>query len=139
MKKTIVYFLCFLSILIIAILLYPNKTESQAVVEVEVIKVVNSTNIKVYAFEKVLDKWGEKQWAYFSDLVYRESKWSSSAQNPNSTAYGLGQFLNSTWATVGCQKTPNPYEQIDCMIKYIEARYTTPQKAMVFWNKNKWY
>ncbi len=108
----------------------------QTTVELEIVR---PSNIKVYAFEKVLDRWDEKQWSYFSNLIERESHWNNEAQNPNSTAYGLGQFLNSTWQTVGCEKTSDKYKQIDCALDYIEARYDTPQKAIQFHNKNNWY
>lgn len=98
-----------------------------------------SPNIKVYAFEQVLDRWGDKEWVYFSDLISRESGWKSEAENPNSTAYGLGQFLNSTWETVNCEKTSDKYEQIDCTIDYVELRYKTPKKAIVHHNLKNWY
>ena len=102
-------------------------------------EIYKSPNIKVYAFEKVLDKWGDKQWVHFSELVYKESGWKDTADNPKSSAYGLGQFLDSTWKTVGCKKTPDKYVQIDCMLNYIELRYDTPYKAMVHHKKNNWY
>ena len=98
-----------------------------------------SPNIKVYAFEQVLNRWGEKQWSYFSDLVQRESHWKNTAKNPKSTAYGIGQFLDSTWKIVGCEKTEDKYIQIDCMIDYVEYRYDTPQKAIQFHNKRNFY
>lgn len=101
--------------------------------------ITRSPNIKVYAFEKVLDRWGDKQWSYFSELIERESHWNSEAQNPNSTAFGLAQFLNSTWKSVGCEKTSDPYKQIDCALDYVDARYETPQKAIKFWDENHWY
>lgn len=101
--------------------------------------IINPTHIKVYAFQKVLDRWGSEQWDAFDKLVDRESKWESNAQNPNSTAYGLGQLLNSTWDTVGCKKTDIPEEQINCTIKYIEQRYKTPKQALQFHYSNNWY
>ena len=79
------------------------------------------------------------QWEYFDDLIWRESRWDSKAQNPHSTAYGLGQFLNSTWATVGCVKTTDPYTQLDCTKKYIEKRYSTPHKALHHQIAYDWY
>jgi membrane-bound lytic murein transglycosylase MltF len=96
-------------------------------------------HIKTYAFDAVLNKWGDKQWSYFSDLIYRESNWESNRKNPNSSAFGLGQFLKSTWETVDCEKTEDPYKQIDCAIKYVELRYGTPKKAIEWHNKNNWY
>lgn len=96
-------------------------------------------NIKVYAFEKVLEEWGSKEWVYFDKLIEKESNWLPYAKNPQSSAYGLGQLLDSTWGTVGCIKTNNPQEQIDCTIKYVKARYKTPQRAIQFHNLNNWY
>lgn len=120
-----------LAIAFLAVFLVPREVHPQ---EVEVKK-----DIKLYSIEKVLERWGGGQWTYFNELIYRESKWNSEAKNPKSTAYGLGQFLNSTWKTVGCEKTSDPYKQIDCTLDYVEARYKTPQGAIKFWNKNHWY
>ena len=53
-------------------------------------------------------------------LVRLESGYSPTAQNPISSAYGLGQFLDSTWGTVGCRKTSNPTRQMVCMIRYVK-------------------
>lgn len=102
-------------------------------------EIETSQHIKVYAFEKVLNRFGDEQWSYFNDLIKRESKWNSEAKNSRSTAYGLGQFLDSTWATVGCKKTSNQYKQIDCTIEYVSKVYGTPKKAIEFHNKNNYY
>jgi hypothetical protein len=96
-------------------------------------------DIRVYAFEKVLQTWGSEQWFFFEDLIERESQWKNTAQNPNSTAYGIGQFLRSTWEIVGCEKTDNAEIQVDCTIRYVSKRYSTPEKAIDFHNKNNFY
>jgi hypothetical protein len=96
-------------------------------------------NIKVYAFEKVLDRWGSEQWDFLDKLVNKESRWNHKAQNPKSSAFGIGQFINSTWGTVNCEKTSDPYIQVSCMLDYIELRYKTPQKALEFHLKKNWY
>lgn len=96
-------------------------------------------DIKTYAKERIISKWGEAQWAHFEDLIERESSWNSEAKNPKSTAYGLGQFLNSTWDDVGCVKTKDPYIQINCTISYVEQRYETPHGAIKFHNKKNYY
>lgn len=120
-------------VLTTSLLGFPTKDEA-----IE-LKIDLSPNIKVYAFERVLNRWGDEQWFYFNDLIKRESHWDNTEQNPKSTAYGLGQFLNSTWEIVGCKKTSNSYKQIDCTIKYIELVYGTPKKAIEFHNKNNFY
>jgi hypothetical protein len=64
-----------------------------------------------------------------NQLIGHESGWDPTAQNNHSTAYGIGQFLDSTWAKVGAQKTSNPYKQILDTFKYISNRYTDPKTA----------
>ena len=101
--------------------------------------VSHETDIRLYAAEKVIDKWGGGQYHYFAEIVDRESDWLPTAQNPRSSAFGYAQFLNSTWKSVGCVKTTDGYKQIDCAIDYIELRYGTPQKAVKFHNRHNWY
>lgn len=95
--------------------------------------------VKEYAYQRVVEEWGEEEWEYFDDLVTRESNWNTTAQNKRSTAFGTMQFLSNTWATVGCEKTDNGYVQIDCGIKYISARYGTPKKSIIHHNLRNWY
>ena len=94
---------------------------------------------KEYAQKIVTEHWDSSQWKHFDDLIKEESEWDSNAQNPNSSAYGLGQFLSSTWETVGCKKTPDPYIQLDCTVKYIAKEYETPAEALRFQLANDWY
>ena len=105
----------------------------------EPVEIAKSSNIKVYAFEKVLNRWGDGQWVSFNELINRESHWNNLEQNPNSTAFGIGQFLDSTWALVSCKKTTNAYKQVDCTIDYIEKFYGNPDKAVSFHRKNNYY
>lgn len=77
------------------------------------------------------------------ELVGRESSWNPKADNPTSTAYGYGQFLDSTRANYK-KKFPNlnynnPVDQLVLMMHYVKDRYGTPEKALAFWDKNKWY
>lgn len=83
-----------------------------------------------------------KDWELVDWLVSRESSWNPSAQNPRSTAFGLKQFLDGTWAGVGCTKAEaigNPVYQLNCGQKYVMARYGSWQAANAFWRANKWY
>lgn len=68
-----------------------------------------------------------------------ESGWNNNAQNPTSTAYGIGQFLDSTWAGVGGSKTSDPRLQVQYMAQYIKNRYGSPSRALAFWNAHHWY
>jgi transglycosylase-like protein with SLT domain len=72
-------------------------------------------------------------------LWQRESGWNPRAQNATSTAYGIPQFLNATWATTGIAKTSDPYRQVDAGLIYIENRYGSPCTAWAFWKRNGWY
>lgn len=73
------------------------------------------------------------------ELTRRESNFCHLAQNPTSTAYGLGQFLNATWTAYGYTKTSNPDVQIQAKYDYIVKRYGTIHNALDFHNKNNWY
>lgn len=83
--------------------------------------------------------WTGPEWDALYAIVNKESSWIPTAQNPTSTAYGLFQFLNSTWATVGATKTSDPHKQIDAGLDYIAQRYKTPSAAWTFHLKNNYY
>lgn len=94
---------------------------------------------QAYAQSKLADYgWDAKEMPYLIDLWNRESGWNPTAKNPHSTAYGIAQFLDSTWGNYGT-KTANPNSQIDAGLKYIAARYGAPSAAIAFWNKNHYY
>lgn len=106
-----------------------------------------------------------QSWANSKDLerlLQKESSFSFTADNPTSTAYGIFQFLDSTWASVGVPKSrcvPGaryngkssitvegvgtvPYWQYwQCVagLRYIKRRYGSPLKAITFHNHNGWY
>ncbi len=78
-------------------------------------------------------------WPALDALVMSESGWNNFAQNPTSTAYGIGQFLNSTWAGVGYSKTSDPRTQILAMLDYIAQRYSNPSRAWAFKQAHNYY
>lgn len=69
----------------------------------------------------------------------RESGWNPDAQNPTSTAYGIAQFLDSTWAGTGIAKTSDGYRQIDAGLIYINNRYGSPCGAWGHSQSTGWY
>jgi hypothetical protein len=82
-------------------------------------------------------------WApLLSEIVKRESSYNPYAKNPNSSAYGYGQFLTSTRNNYE-KKTGldynDPVNQLIMMYQYVKDRYGTPQNALAFWTKNHWY
>jgi phage-related protein len=83
--------------------------------------------------------WTGAQWTALHNLVMSESGWDNTAQNPTSTAYGIGQFLNSTWATVGARKTSDARAQIVAMLRYIAQRFGNPARAWAFKQRNNFY
>lgn len=82
--------------------------------------------------------WTGSQWQALDQLIMKESGYNPTAQNPTSTAYGIGQFLDSTWKPYGA-KTSDPKAQLDYMYRYLTGRYGDPSKALQFHLKNNWY
>lgn len=86
--------------------------------------------------------WGSgPQWNALFNLIQGESGFRNTAQNPNSTAYGIFQFLNSTWRTVGGRKTSDPALQTTYGLRYIANAYGTPAAAYSAWLRRSphWY
>lgn len=80
----------------------------------------------------------EEHWEAALYIIDRESDCNPTAQNPGSTAFGIGQFLNSTWAGVGCVKTADPVEQLRCMDKYVQ-RHGGWYGSYLFKKAKGWY
>lgn len=72
-------------------------------------------------------------------LTWKESTWNPRAQNSKSTSATLNGFLNSTWKSVGIKKTNCPYCQVEAMLRYIKARYKTPERAYRFHSRRNYY
>lgn len=94
---------------------------------------VDPASIQAYAKQKSDSMFGPGHFDSLYKLINNESGWNPNAQNPGSSAYGLGQFLDSTWQGVGAQKTSDPQAQVDATLKYIANRYGTPTNALNFW------
>jgi hypothetical protein len=84
--------------------------------------------------------WGSgAQWSDLVAVIMRESGFNNVAQNPTSTAYGMFQFLNSTWGAYGVSKTSDPHLQAVAGLKYIASRYGSPAGALAHENAYGWY
>jgi len=81
----------------------------------------------------------ESQFSCLENLWGRESGWNPDAQNPTSTAYGIPQFLNSTWAGTGIAKTSNGFRQIDAGLIYLDSRYGSPCGGWAHSQATGWY
>lgn len=84
--------------------------------------------------------WGSgAEWDALVNLINSESGFRNTAQNPRSTAFGIFQFLDSTWSGYGVSKTSDPTLQTQAGLKYIKARYGDPIKAWQFKQAHNWY
>jgi hypothetical protein len=79
-----------------------------------------------------------QEWADLVSLWNQESGWDNTAQNPGSGAYGIAQFLDSTWAGFG-PKTSNPALQIKYGLEYIKQRYGSASAAWAHETADNWY
>ncbi|TFV53998.1 lytic transglycosylase domain-containing protein [Geodermatophilus sp. DF01-2] len=93
-------------------------------------------SFKEYAMGKV---GSADQFSCLEKLWGKESGWNPNAQNPTSTAYGIPQFLDSTWKSTGIAKTSDGYRQIDAGLIYIENRYGSPCGAWGHSQSKGWY
>lgn len=77
-------------------------------------------------------------------IVSKESSGNVHADNPTSTAFGLGQLLqgnrNSYGQKLGINPNTTDYgEQLAMMRAYIAERYGSAEAAMQFWQGHGWY
>lgn len=77
-------------------------------------------------------------------LIDKESDGRPTAQNPTSTAFGIGQLLVANRREYGRRlginpNTTNPQEQLAMMNAYIADRYGTTQAARRFHEEKGWY
>jgi septal ring factor EnvC (AmiA/AmiB activator) len=74
-------------------------------------------------------------------IIMHESGGSPTAQNPSSTAFGLGQlllgnrilYLGANYATTDCAL------QLSAFRRYVQDRYGTAAAAQAFWQAHGWY
>jgi hypothetical protein len=82
---------------------------------------------KLFAHMQLAD---DKQYRCLVLLWHKESRWSATANNPKSSAYGIPQLLKMT--------ERDPYKQILLGLKYIKHRHKTPCLALEH-HKKGWY
>jgi septal ring factor EnvC (AmiA/AmiB activator) len=74
-------------------------------------------------------------------IIMHESGGDPTADNPTSTAFGIGQlllgnrilYLGRHYATTDCGR------QLGAFRAYVRDRYGTAERAMAFWQANGWY
>ena len=82
-------------------------------------------------FAKVGWGWSEQQQVCLVKLFTTESRFDHLADNPKSTAFGIGQVLS--------EKSKDPAIQILRAYKYIEHRYVEPCRALNHHYRKNWY
>jgi hypothetical protein len=80
-----------------------------------------------------------KQFVCLTRLIGKESAWKPEAQNPTSTASGIGQMLDSTVSSLGMKKSDSAVAQLVATLSYISRRHVTPCGAWKHFQKNNWY
>lgn len=83
------------------------------------------------AFAKAGYGWTPNQQDCIMKLFTKESRFDHLADNPKSTAFGIGQVLG--------EKSKDPAIQILKAYKYIEHRYTEPCRALNHHYRKNWY
>jgi hypothetical protein len=75
------------------------------------------------------------------NIIMRESGWNPFAQNPSSTAFGLGQLVFSQrQAYLGAAAdTTDCALQLKAFRAYVAGRYGTAENAWAFWLSHHWY
>ena len=86
--------------------------------------------------KELLDK---NQYLCLTKLIGKESAWNPKAQNPTSTASGIGQMLESTVSSLGMKKSDSAVAQLVATLSYISRRHSTPCGAWKHFQKKGYY
>jgi hypothetical protein len=101
-----------------------------------------TTDPREIARQMMLNKygWDSGQFTCYDNIIMRESKWDTYADNPHSSAYGIPQALpGSKMAAFGSDWRTNPATQIAWGLDYVHVRYGTPCGAWGFKRSHGWY
>lgn len=114
----------------------PSDLQRTATITLNALTATNTAHAQSNgSCEEWMSKAGIPKTHATTKLILKESSCNPTAQNPRSSAYGIGQFLDATWSTVGCVKTSDPVIQLKCMQKYIDQRYQGSWEYAL----SKWY
>jgi hypothetical protein len=74
-------------------------------------------------------------------IIQHESGGSTTAKNPTSTAFGLGQLLiaNRRHYLGANANTTDPTLQLQAFRSYVKDRYGNANRAEAFWKSHHWY
>ena len=81
-----------------------------------------------------------QQFVCLDKLINLESHWNPKAQNPSSKAFGIFQFLPTTWGNYHYPTRPkSAVLQVKAGLRYVEKRYGSSCKALKFHRLHGWY
>jgi len=89
--------------------------------------------------------WSIAEWKCLRNIWTKESHFNPKAENRSSGAYGIAQFMPSTWGNYKVTKTTSAALQIKYGLHYIKKRYgsindtTGACNAWRFWQQKGWY
>lgn len=83
--------------------------------------------------------WNATEWRCLRYIWNNESHFNPRARNKSSGAYGIAQFMPSTWGNYKVIKTSDARLQIKYGLHYIKVRYGSACHAEYFWIKHHWY
>ena len=114
-----------------------TKTDAKAALASPQVKYFDA---EALAFLTVYAKdWKMSEWKCLRNLWSNESHFNPKALNKHSGAYGIAQFMPSTWGNYNVVQTPSAELQIQYGLRYIEKRYGSACNAWRFWQIHKWY
>jgi len=123
---------------LLAIFIQAGITIEQAIPELVIYK-DRPPLMQVSAKEVAKELLDENQYLCLTRLIGKESAWKPKAQNPTSTASGIGQMLDSTVSSLGMKKSDSAVAQLVATLSYISRRHSTPCGAWKHFQKKGWY
>ena len=121
---------------LLAIFLQASITTDQAV---PIVYKDRPPLLSVNAKEVAKDLLNKEQFLCLTKLIGKESAWNPKAENPTSTASGLGQLLDSTASSLGMKKSDSAVSQLVATLSYISRRHSHPCGAWKHFQKKGWY
>jgi len=123
---------------LLAVFIQASITTDQAVPELVIYK-DRPPLFSVNAKEVAKDLLNKEQFLCLTKLIGKESAWNSKAENPTSTASGIGQLLDSTASSLGMKKSDSAVSQLVATLSYISRRHSHPCGAWKHFQKKGWY
>ena len=120
-----------------------TKTQAEKALASDTVKYFDA---EALAFLTVYTQdWKMGEWKCLRNLWQKESHFNPKAKNMHSGAYGIAQFMPTTWGNYKVEKTSEAKLQIKYGLRYIERRYGSAKdpngacNAWAFWQKHYWY